>query len=64
MNTTMALRKIRDLTGLSILLNRDASVSSQAKCQVWADDNGDFKLVATGRTWESVVNSIAKSLNK
>ena len=63
LDKTRALRKIADLTGLSVMLNRDAQAYAAARCQVWTEKNGDYQLIASGRTWEAVINNIRKALS-
>ena len=63
-NATMALRKISELMDCSFVLNRDPKAAPHGKCQCWVEKDGDFTLVASGRTWEHVINSIFKAKTK
>jgi hypothetical protein len=60
MNATLAIRAIKDLTGLSVILNRDPAASPAAKCQAWFEKGGSYHLLASGRSWEAVISSLRR----
>lgn len=54
----MAARLIGDLIGASFILNRDAKLGAESRCQVWQESEGNFNLLAAGRTWEDTIKHL------